>query len=75
MFGGSTYSFAVTKYFSFAFFLFIPFATQLFPLRLRHQNPQPSFATYGVPPFTVHQLLISLFSMKLHFLLSLEIDR
>jgi len=29
MFGGSAYLFAMINYFSFAFFLFIPFATQL----------------------------------------------
>jgi len=30
MFGGSAYLFAIVQYFSFAFFPFIPFATQLF---------------------------------------------
>jgi len=44
MFGGSAYLFAIIKYFSFAFFLFIPFATQLFSTlvtswNLRNQAP------------------------------------
>jgi len=44
MFGGSAYLFAIIKYFSFAFFLFTPFATQLFSTpvtssNLRNQAP------------------------------------
>jgi len=44
MFGGNADLFAIIKYFSFAFFLFIPFATQLFstqvtPSNLRNQAP------------------------------------
>jgi len=44
MFGGSAYLFLIIKYFSFAFVLFIPFATQLFSTlvmssNLRNQAP------------------------------------
>jgi len=44
MFSGSAYLFAIIKYFSFAFFLFILFATQLFSTpvtssNLRNQAP------------------------------------
>ena len=35
---GSAYLFAIIKYFSFAFFLFIPFATQLFSTPLTSSN-------------------------------------
>ena len=38
MFRGSVYLFAMIKYFSFSFFLFIPFATQLFSTPVRHQT-------------------------------------
>jgi len=44
MFGGSAYLFSIIKYFSLAFFLFTPFATQLFSTpetssNLRNQAP------------------------------------
>jgi len=44
MFGGSAYLFVIIKYFSFDFFLFIPFATLLFftlitSSNLRNQAP------------------------------------
>ena len=38
MFGGSAYLFLIIKYFSFAFFLFIPFATQLFSTPVMSSN-------------------------------------
>jgi len=47
MFGVSAYLFAIIKYFSFAFFLFIYFATQLFstPVMLsNHRTQAPIFA-------------------------------
>ena len=50
MFSGSAYLFAIIKYFSFAFFLFKLFATQLFSNVIK--PPQPSSAIYGAPPFT-----------------------
>jgi len=38
MFGGSPYLFAIIKYFSFVFFLFVPFATQLFSTAVTSSN-------------------------------------
>ena len=38
MFGGSAYLFLIIKYFSFAFFLLIPFATQLFSTPVMSSN-------------------------------------
>jgi len=38
MFGGSAYDFVIINYFFFAFFLFIPFATQLFSTPVTSSN-------------------------------------
>jgi len=75
MFGGSAYEFALTKYFSFAFFLFIPFAMQL---SLFHSGYvikplQPDSAICGASPFTGNLLIFPLarfFVFSFHLLCS-----
>jgi len=54
MFGGSAYLFAIVQYFSFAFFPFIPFATQLFstPVMSSKLRYLRSSAFFRVPLIT-----------------------
>jgi len=66
MFWGSAYLFAIIKYFSFAFFVFTPFATQLFSTAVMSsiKPPQPSSAIYGAPPFTGNQIYHARWSLE-----------
>jgi len=57
MFGGKAYLFAIMKYFSFAFFLFIRFATQLFSTPVTSSNLRNQ-----APLFTELRLLQGTFS-------------
>jgi len=60
MFGGSAYLFAIIKHFFFAFFLFIPFATQRFSTLVTSSNLRNQ-----APLFTELRLLQATVSINL----------